>query len=40
MEETLILLKMREVIKENLLLFKYQKHAIATALNGKDVLML
>ena len=38
-EETLILLKVRGVITENLLL-KYQKQAITSALNGEYALML
>ena len=38
--ETLILLKAREVITENIIYLKYQKQAIAAALNREDVLML
>ena len=36
-EEALTLLKMRGVIKENILLLKNKKQAVAAALNGKNV---
>ena len=32
--------KVRGVITENILLLKYQKHAIKAALNGKDAVIL
>lgn len=41
MKETLLLSKVREIITENILLFRYQKQATtAAALKGDDALML
>ena len=39
-EETLALLKARGIMTKNILLLKYQKQTIKTALNGKDGLMV